>query len=86
MCRYVLGRPEESFIVGTETGILHRLQKENPGKQFFPLLESAVCPNMKKTTLEKVLWSLHENQTIVRVEEPIASRARKSIEAMLAIS
>ncbi len=85
MCRYVLGRPEESFIVGTETGILHRLQKENPGKQFFPLLESAVCPNMKKTTLEKVLWSLQENHAIVRVEEPIASRARKSIEAMLAI-
>jgi len=86
MCRYVLGRPEAAFIVGTETGILHRLKKENPGKQFFPLLESAVCPNMKKTTLEKVLWSLQENQTIVRIAEPIASRARKSIEAMLAIA
>jgi quinolinate synthase len=85
MCRYVLGRPEAAFIVGTETGILHRLKKENPDKLFFPLLESAVCPNMKKTTLEKVLWSLQENQTIVRVAEPIASRARKSIEAMLAI-
>ncbi|MEI7945895.1 MAG: quinolinate synthase NadA [bacterium] len=85
MCRYVLGRPEVSFIVGTETGILHRLQKENPDKQFFPLLESAVCPNMKKTTIEKVLWSLRENETLVRVEEPIASRARKSIEAMLAV-
>ena len=85
MCRYVLGRPEAGFIVGTETGILHRLQKENPDKQFFPLLESAVCPNMKKTTVEKVLWSLRENETIVRVEEPIASRARKSIEAMLAV-
>ena len=85
MCRYVQGRPEAAFIVGTETGILHRLQKENRGKQFFPLLESAICPNMKKTTLEKVLWSLRENETVVRVEEPIASRARKSIEAMLAI-
>lgn len=85
MCRYVLGRPEFSYIVGTETGILHRLQKENPDKQFFPLLESAVCPNMKKTTLEKVLWSLRENETLVRVAEPIASRARKSIEAMLAV-
>lgn len=85
MCRYVLGRPEAAFIVGTETGILHRLQKENPDKQFFPLLESAVCPNMKKTTVEKVLWSLRENETIVRVDEPIASRARKSIEAMLAV-
>ncbi|MEI6645945.1 MAG: quinolinate synthase NadA [bacterium] len=85
MCRYVHGRPEAAFIVGTETGILHRLQKENPDKQFFPLLDSAVCPNMKKTTLEKVLWSLQENETLVRVEEPIASRARKSIEAMLAL-
>lgn len=85
MCRYVQGRSETAFIVGTETGILHRLQKENLDKQFFPLLESAVCPNMKKTTLEKVLWSLQENETVVRVEEQIASRARKSIEAMLAI-
>ena len=85
MCRYVKGRPEPVFLIGTETGILHRLQKENPEKQFYPILESAVCPNMKKTTLEKVLWSLRENQTVVRVEEPIASRARKSIEAMLAV-
>jgi len=85
MCRYVKGRPEPVFLIGTETGILHRLQKENPEKQFYPILESAVCPNMKKTTLEKVLWSLKENQTVVRVEEPIASRARKSIEAMLSI-
>jgi quinolinate synthase len=85
MCRYVKGRPEPVFLIGTETGILHRLQKENPEKQFYPILESAVCPNMKKTTLEKVLWSLKENQTVVRVEEPIASRARKSIEAMLAV-
>ncbi len=85
MCRYVKGRPETAFIVGTETGILHRLQHENSDKQFFPLLDSAVCPNMKKTTIEKVLWSLRENATIVRVEEPIASRARKSIEAMLAV-
>ncbi len=85
MCRTVKGRPEPLFLIGTETGILHRLQKENPEKQFYPILESAVCPNMKKTTLEKVLWSLKENQTVVRVEEPIASRARKSIEAMLSI-
>lgn len=36
MCRHVLGRPETAFIIGTETGILHRLQKENPGKCFYP--------------------------------------------------
>ena len=85
MCRYVLGRPEPAFIIGTETGILHRLKSENPGKSFFPLLDEAVCPNMKKISLEKVLWSLRDNQTVVSVPEPVASRARRSIEAMLAI-
>ncbi len=85
MCRHVLGRPEPAFIIGTETGILHRLQNESPGKAFYPLLEEAVCPNMKKITLEKVLWSLRDGQTVVSVPEPISSRARRSIDAMLAI-
>ena len=86
MCRYVLGRPESAFIIGTETGILHRLRRENPAKTFYPLLEEAVCPNMKKITLEKVLWSLRDMQTVVTVPEPVASRARRSIEAMLSIT
>jgi len=85
MCRYVLGRAEPAFIIGTETGILHRLQCENPSKTFYPLLEEAVCPNMKKITLEKVLWSLRDMQTVIAVSEPIAFPARRSIEAMLAI-
>ncbi len=85
MCRYVLGRPETAFIIGTETGILHRLRNENPGKTFYPLLEQAVCPNMKKITLEKVLWSLRDMQTVIAVSEPIALRARCAIDAMLAI-
>jgi quinolinate synthase len=85
MCRYVLGRPEAAFVIGTETGILHRLRNENPGKAFYPLIEEAVCPNMKKITLERVLWSLRDNQTVVSVPEPVAGRARRSIEAMLAV-
>ena len=84
--RWVLTRPETGFIVGTETGIIHRLQQENPGKAFYPLNERAVCQNMKKTTLEKVLWCLRDNETIVKVEEPVAAQARKAIEAMLALS
>jgi len=85
MCRYVQERPENTFIIGTETGVLHRLRKENPGKTFFPLLESAVCPEMKKITLEKILWSLRDMQTIIAVPEPVSLRARRAIDAMLAI-
>ncbi len=85
MCRYVQGRSEPAFIIGTEVGILHRLRRENPDKAFYPLLEQAVCPNMKKITVEKVLWSLRDLQTVITVPEPVASRARRSIEAMLAI-
>ncbi len=85
MCRFVLGRPENAFIIGTEVGILHRLQLENPGKQFFPLQEQAICPNMKRITLEKVLWCLRDMQTVITVPEEIATRARRSIDAMLAV-
>ena len=85
MCRHVLGRAEPTFIVGTEIGILHRLRNENPGKTFIPLHEQAVCPNMKKTSLEKILWSLRDMREAVTVPEPTASRARRSIEAMLSI-
>lgn len=86
MCRHVLGRPESAFIIGTETGILHRLRNENPGKAFYPLLEQAVCPNMKKISLEKVLWCLRDMQTVISVPETVAQPARRSIEAMLAIT
>ena len=85
ICNYARESGVPLFIIGTETGILHRLQKENPGKTFVPLLESAICPNMKKTTLEKVLWSLRDNETVVTVPEPVASRARRAIEAMLEV-
>ena len=85
MCRHVLGRPETEFIIGTETGILHRLKNENPGKRFYPLLEQAVCPNMKRITLEKVLWCLRDMQTVITVPEAVALRAKRSIDAMLAI-
>ncbi|MFH1835410.1 MAG: quinolinate synthase NadA [Methanobacteriota archaeon] len=73
------------FIVGTEVGMLHRLKKDNPEKFFYPASELAVCPNMKRTTLDKVAWSLRELRTVVSIPEDIRLRARKSIERMLEI-
>ena len=72
------------LIIATEVGILHRLQKENPGKTFIPADARALCPNMKKITLEKVLWALEDMQPEIRVPEDIRVRARSAVDRMLA--
>ena len=86
MCRFARESAAKEIVVGTETGILHRLRKENPEKTFYPVNERMVCPNMKKTTLESLAVSLREMKTRVVVPEDIAVRARRAIEAMLAIA
>ncbi|MBI5698988.1 quinolinate synthase NadA [Candidatus Saganbacteria bacterium] len=73
------------IIVGTEVGLLHRLRKENPGKTFYPASDLATCPNMKLTTLEKLLWSLEEERTEIIVPQAIADRARAAIQRMIEI-
>jgi quinolinate synthase len=74
------------FIIGTEVGIIHRLQKENPGKKFYPATNLAVCPNMKKTTLEKILWAMEDEKNAITVPEKIADKARIAINRMLEVS
>ncbi len=76
---------QEAFIIATEVGILHTLQKESPGKRFFPASEVADCPNMKLSTLEKVLWCLEDMAPVVQVEKALAERARLPIERMLEV-
>jgi quinolinate synthase len=83
MSRYASETPAREIIVGTEPGIIHRLKKENPGKIFHPVSDAVICPNMKKTTLEKILWSLEDMTHRIEVPEEIAVRARCCIEAML---
>jgi len=85
MSRYARETPAREIIVGTEPGIIHRLKKENPDKIFHPLSDTVICPNMKKTTLEKILWSLEDMTHRIEVPDPIAARARRSIETMLNI-
>ena len=79
------GSPKERFLVATETGILHRLNREVPGKRFEPVREDAVCRFMKMITLEKVRDSLRDWQHEVTVEPEIAARARGAIDRMVAI-
>ncbi len=84
MCRFAQESPSGEFIVATETAMLHRLRKENPAKRFFPASEQAVCPDMKRITLEKVLWSLEEDKEVVTVPEEIRVRALRAVERMVA--
>ena len=83
ICRYPKEVDAREFIIGTEVGILHRLKKENPDKSFYPVSDKAVCPNMKKITLEKVLWALEDMDCVVKVPEDIAERAKGAIDKML---
>jgi quinolinate synthase len=73
------------MIVGTEVGIIHRLKKENPGKNFFPVSDKAICPNMKLITLEKMLWSLEDMTPEVKVPEEIRLKAKEAVDKMLEI-
>lgn len=85
MCRYARESSAKEIIVGTEVGILHRLRQENPGKVFHPVSDRLVCPNMKKTTLENLAECLREMKHRVVVPEDVAVRARRAIDAMLAV-
>lgn len=85
MCRYAADSPHDEFIVATEVGILHRMHRLSPSKHFYPASDLAVCPNMKRINLEKVLRSLEEGIFEITVPSDIAARARNGIERMLAI-
>jgi quinolinate synthase len=85
MIRHARRKDVTEMIIGTETGIIHRLRKENPGKRFIPISEQAVCPNMKLITLEKVLWSLEEMRPQVKVTEETRLRAKAAVDRMLAV-
>ena len=76
----------EEFIVATETGMLHPLREENPGKSFIPANRAAVCRYMKMITLPKLRDALRDLAPAVSVDPALAERARVPIERMVAIS
>jgi quinolinate synthase len=85
MLRYAKSSPHNEFIVGTETGLMYRLKKDNPEKIFHPLRKDMICPNMKKTTLQSVLAALRENINVIKVPEDIRVPAKRALDRMLAL-
>jgi quinolinate synthase len=79
-------RDERKFLVATETGILHRLGKELPDREFHAVSERAVCRYMKMITLEGVRDALRDLKPRVSVQPDVADRARLAIERMVAIA
>lgn len=82
---YVEKSNKEEFIIGTELGIMYQLETKCPDKQFHLASERLICPNMKSTTLPKVLRALETMEPQIAVSEVIRERAIASLERMLAI-
>ncbi len=85
MLRFAKSSDAKEFIIGTETGLLYKLRKENPDKSFYPLRKDMVCPNMKKTTLNSVLRALETMTNEIKVPEDIRIPAKKALDRMLEV-
>ncbi|MFH1459002.1 MAG: quinolinate synthase NadA [Candidatus Omnitrophota bacterium] len=83
MSKFVAKSSHKEFIIGTETGMLYRLKQDNPDKEFYAAADIAVCPNMKKITLDKILMALTEMCYEVTLSEDIIEKAKKSIMKMI---
>ena len=86
MLRYVKASSHNSFIIGTEEGLLHRLRQENPGKSFYLVSNSQICTDMKKTTLEALAQTMELRQNIITVPEEVRIKAKQAVDRMLDVS
>lgn len=91
LLKYTINDPAEEFIVATESGIIHQMQKANPDKVFIPAPPNNACacndcPHMKRNTLEKLYLCMKNELPEVTVPMDIILKARKPIERMLEIS
>jgi len=85
MISYVRESDNNSFIIGTEEGLLHRLRKDNPEKIFFLITGNQLCRDMKKTTFETLIQTMERKENVITISEDIRVRARRTIERMLAV-
>ena len=85
MCNYVKNSSKKDFIIGTEIEMLYRLRKENPEKNLIQASPLAICPDMKKNNLEKILNVLENMKNEVKVDEKVRLKARKCIDRMLLV-
>ena len=85
MLKFVAASEARQFIVATEIGMIHALEKQNPGAEFFGPTRRAICPNMKKITPDKVIASLEDMKHKVTVTDDIRSKAKKALDRMVEV-
>ena len=86
MLSHVRDSPNDEFVIGTEVDLITRLKSEFPDKTYYPLLEGAICKNMKLHTLEKVRDCLLNEEPRIVVPDEIAEKSINAIERMLEAS
>ena len=85
MLKFAAASEAKQFIIATEIGIIHALKKQNSNAEFFVATQRAICPNMKKITLDKVIGSLEDMQHIVTVPDDTRIKAKKALDRMVEI-
>lgn len=83
---FVKNSDNNSFVIVTEKGVVDRLERDYPEKEFIPIRDNLVCPSMKMTTLEDILNVLENETNEIVVEKEIAIKAVKCIDRMLEAS
>jgi quinolinate synthase len=85
MLKFASKSSAKRFVVATEIGMLHPLRKQNPKAEFIAASERAICPNMKKITLEKVAWSLEDMKYEVTVPRKVREKAKRALDRMIEV-
>ena len=76
----------EEFLIGTETGVMYELKKQNPDKKFYPIQQEQCCHDMKKVTLQKIWDCLRDESNEVQVDAEVSEKAKHAMEQMLKLA
>ena len=85
MVKHAKSSHSNEFIIGTESGMIHRLEKEFPTKKFYAVSNYTICPAMKMVTLPDVVRSLENLEHVVTIPDAVQERAKRALDRMLQV-
>ena len=84
--KFVEKSKNKSFVIATEQGVTDRLTRDYPNKKIIPIKSNLICPNMKMTSLEDILYVLETEDNEIFVKDDIAKKAVNCLNRMLEVS